>query len=299
VSGTQGGEFVYSSGGTIVEIFTSSGSWIIPAGVTTYQLEGWAGGGGGGGTNGGLDAGAGGGGSEYVKYNSLGGTPGATVDFTVGAAGSGNFGTGSGTAGGNGVWDTTGANLTVHGGQGGGPASNFFAVGGAGGTGNTDADVHHDGGAGGETNPNDLAGGGGGSGGPTAAGNSAAYGSGTGAGAVPDGGPGGNADSAPVTGPGGGGGGYQSSGGGDGYGGQWKVTYTSTSPQLVASIAGAATTDPVAGGPVPEGVSADHVSVTATGSTPATPSGLCVLYYDGGVLYALGPSGNPVAIATT
>ena len=86
ISGTAGGQFAYSSGGTITLVFTSSGSWKIPAGVTTYEVEQWAAGGGGGGTNGSDDAGAGGGGGEYVRYNALSGTPGTTINYTVGAA---------------------------------------------------------------------------------------------------------------------------------------------------------------------------------------------------------------------
>lgn len=34
-------------------------------------------------------------------------------------------------------------------------------------------------------------------------------------------------------------------------------------------------------------------------AVPATPSGGCVLYYKSGALWALGPSGTPVSLATT
>ncbi len=43
----------------------------------------------------------------------------------------------------------------------------------------------------------------------------------------------------------------------------------------------------------------DVVKLAPVGSTPATPASGCLLFYEGGTLYALGPSGNPVAIATT
>jgi hypothetical protein len=39
-------------------------------------------------------------------------------------------------------------------------------------------------------------------------------------------------------------------------------------------------------------------AITVTG-LPATPTGRCLIYYRAGVLYALGPSGTPVALATT
>ena len=41
------------------------------------------------------------------------------------------------------------------------------------------------------------------------------------------------------------------------------------------------------------------LNVASVSSVPATPSGECVLYYKGGALYAMGPSGNPVHLATT
>lgn len=79
-----------------------------------------------------------------------------------------------------------------------------------------------------------------------------------------------------------------------------QLTYTSSSPVLIGSIAGAAgTADPVAGTAYPEGVASDHITLTPVTSVPATPASGCVLYYKSGVLYALGPSGTPVAIATT
>lgn len=53
-----------------------------------------------------------------------------------------------------------------------------------------------------------------------------------------------------------------------------------------------------AGNEWPAGLMAVGVYLTPT-SQPATPSSGCVLYYSGGSLYALGPSGTPVKLATT
>jgi hypothetical protein len=41
------------------------------------------------------------------------------------------------------------------------------------------------------------------------------------------------------------------------------------------------------------------VTLPNTGAVPATPATGCTLYYSGGSLYALGPSGTPVRLATT
>ena len=298
ISGTSGGEFAYSSGGTITNIYTSSGTWKAPAGVTSIRCECWAGGGGGGGTNGAADAGGGGGGGEYAREDTLAVTPGTTYSFTVGSAGTGAGASfGDGGSGGNTVFPGDSVTVTANSGGGGGPAG--FALGGFGGSGSASS-VHFDGGNGASASisSGNLAGGGG-SGGTGSAGNTATSPTGTGAAAVTGGGPGGDFDNSPVAGPGGGGGGFGGFGGADGWAGQISIMYTSSSPQLIASIAGAATTDPVAGAAVLEGVSGDHVNVTSTGLAPATPSGACILYYEGGSLWALGPSGTAVKIATT
>lgn len=68
-------------------IYTSSGTWLCPAGVTSVLVQCWGAGGGGGGGNG--QVGGGGGGGAYAeKIVSV--TPGNSYTVNVGAAGSGN-----------------------------------------------------------------------------------------------------------------------------------------------------------------------------------------------------------------
>jgi hypothetical protein len=62
---------------------------------------------------------------------------------------------------------------------------------------------------------------------------------------------------------------------------------------LLFAVAAAAGTDKF-GNPYGQGVNYPPVS-----SVPATPSKNCLVYYKGGKLYALGPSGTPVVLATT
>ena len=294
ISGTSGGQFAYSSGGTITNVFTTSGTWKAPAGVTSIQCECWAGGGGGGGTNASDNGGGGGGGGEYARENTLAVTPGTTYTFTVGAAGSGGGASFSnGSNGGNTTFPGDSVTVTAHGG-GGGHSASSFGLGGAGGTGSGNS-VHFNGGSG-QSGANISAGGG--SGGTGSAGNPGGA-NGFGAAAVTGGGPGGDLDNSPVTGPGGSGGGYGTFSGADGWAGQIMITYTSSSPQLIASIAGAATTDPVASVNVPEGMASDHYTVSSNASVPGTPSGGGVFWYDGTSLWFKGTSGTAVKIATT
>ena len=66
---------------------------------------------------------------------------------------------------------------------------------------------------------------------------------------------------------------------------------------LVGSAA-AAPGDDGLGNDYPEGVMTPYLNLPDV-PAPATPAGGCILYYSSGVLYALGPSGTPVALATT
>ncbi len=93
-----------------VEIFTSSGTWTAPTGVTVVFLTGVAGGGGGHYNDGGYGGGAG----EAVVRRAYPVTPGSTYTVTVGAAGvGGTSGDTNGSAGGNSVFDS----LTLTGGS--------------------------------------------------------------------------------------------------------------------------------------------------------------------------------------
>lgn len=53
------------------------------------------------------------------------------------------------------------------------------------------------------------------------------------------------------------------------------------------------------GNDYPAGMMTFRVTLTDTAAAPETPSSGCILYYDSGKLYALGPSGTPVLLATT
>jgi hypothetical protein len=83
------------------QIFTSSGTFTIPAGVTSVKVMGVGGGAGGSGGSTGNTGSGGGGGGTFIKWLS-GLTPGNTLIVTVGAAGSGGAASNNpGTAGGN------------------------------------------------------------------------------------------------------------------------------------------------------------------------------------------------------
>lgn len=138
------------------QIFTSSGSFTVPNGITTMYLSGCAAGGGGGaggpgsiGASGAWAAGGGGGGAgQPFQRVAFSVTVGGTISVAIGAAGTGGLASGNnpgnnGTSGGNTVIGGSGFNggtaLTLIGGGGGGGgfavATTGNAVGGAAGAG--------------------------------------------------------------------------------------------------------------------------------------------------------------------
>jgi hypothetical protein len=257
-----------SSGGGTMLAAGASGNFTVPAGITSLTGTLIAGGGGGSVEQ---SVGYGGGGGECV-----------VVTFTV--AGGQNLAYSVGNAGQN----TTFNGVTAHAG---GTATSTAQ--GAGGTGSTAA-IHYDGGAGGPYGgPFDFAGGGGSSAGPMQPGNAGTPG--TGGAAVPGGGAGGDEGFNGSV-PGGGGGGYFTEGGpaGSGAGGRLTLSYASEPEptDLLLAIASMPGSDS-AGNSWGTGLTLESSAV------PATPAAGCILYYNSGTLYAVGPSGNPVAIATT
>jgi hypothetical protein len=106
--------------------FTTSQSWIVPAGVTTVRARVWGGGGAGGNATGAGSAGGGGGGGGFSggKFTV---TPGASVFLTIGTAGL--------TAGQAGGLSSFGSFCSATGGQSGASSFGGFAAGGAGGIG--------------------------------------------------------------------------------------------------------------------------------------------------------------------
>lgn len=112
------------------QIFTVSGTWTQPAGVTKVKVTVVGGGGGGGGTDANASQTGGGGGSGSVAIATL--TVAGNVTVTVGAAGGGGVGNNNGTTGGSSIFSTV-TSIGGSGGSGHGGGSGSGA-GGAGGT---------------------------------------------------------------------------------------------------------------------------------------------------------------------
>ncbi|MFN3753551.1 LamG-like jellyroll fold domain-containing protein [Flavobacterium sp.] len=223
--------FVISLGYTQSQIiYTNSGTFTAPTGVTSIQVEAYgAGGGGGYGGTTNKDGAGGGGGGGYSRNTSIPVTAGTSYTITIGAMGTGATSSASpnGMNGGNTTATFGATTITAYGGIGGFGYSN----GGAGGTGGSGSTFN--GGSGGAGLNGIGSGGGGGAAGPTSNG---------GLGTVPTGGTagGGNAGaggngttassgagSSSITNyGGGGGGGTKNSAGGNGAPGYFKISYT-------------------------------------------------------------------------
>jgi len=261
VSGNTGGIFGYSTGGTTTQTFYANTNWIAPAGVTTIRAEGTAPGGGGAYGTASTKAGGGNGG-DYGQEPNLAVVPGNTYAILIGAVGNqGISGSPAGGDGGDVVIPGSAATLTIKGGKGG--LTNGTHPTQPHGT----STVLHTGGLGYAPTvnggPSGHGGGGGGSAAASANGLNAPN-TGNGAAGTGGGGSGGNGfgggslnDSGDVGAGYGGGGGAGPSGGHVGAQGSpgWaRVTYTPSSPTLVASICGAASLDPVLGTSCPAGI---------------------------------------------
>lgn len=101
------------------DTFTTTGSWTVPAGVTSVTVEIWGAGGGGGGSNSNGIGGSGGGSGAY-STRTVTVSPGANIPFTIGTGGAAGVAAGgNGAAGGNSSITIGGSTLTANGGTGG------------------------------------------------------------------------------------------------------------------------------------------------------------------------------------
>jgi hypothetical protein len=256
-----------------VETFTTSGSWVCPAGVTSVAVECWGGGGGGGSSNSAAAnrAGGGGGGGGYSKSVSVAVTPGNSYNIVVGSGGL----AGSAGAGGAGTSSTfNGATVVAKGGSGGGRGGNGTS--GAGATLGTGGTTFTGGAGAAGVNATGSGGGGGGAG--TTGNGGVASGITAGIGKTIGGGNGGTGVNSTTSGKagstygGGGSGGWQigssEQNGGAGASGLVKITYTCPTYSL-SSTSGSS--------PVTAGSSS---TVTLTSSAAGLPVGTYTVTYN-------------------
>ncbi len=249
------------------QTYTTSGSFITPAGVTTVQVEAYgAGGGGGYGGTSNKQGGGGGGGGGCSVNNSVTVVPGTTYTITVGNAGVGGTSAGAnGTSGGNTTATFFSSTVTATGGA----FGKAYSTGGNGGGGGNGT---KNGGSG--ANGNTTGSGGGGGAGGSANGGAGSIASGGTSGGLSGGAGGAGSTANAAAGSigadygGGGGGGTKSSNGGNGGSGLMKITYTC--PTYALSSTNAA-------GPIC-GVSS--TTVTVTGTTSSLPVGTYTVTYN-------------------
>lgn len=159
------------------QTFTSSGTFTVPAGITTITVECWGGGGAGGGnTSNSVFGGGGGAGGAYAK-KSISVIPGNSYTVTVGG-----IRTGGNAAGGNGnpSWFGTAATVYAEGGAGGAAPNGGTASGGVGSAAASIGDIVYAGGNGANGTSSLSGGGGGGAGSQGPGGNATGITSGTG-----------------------------------------------------------------------------------------------------------------------
>jgi hypothetical protein len=161
------------------QTFTTSGTFTVPAGVTSIQVECWGGGGGGGGNNSTSDGAGGGGGGGYSRAT-LSVISGNSYTVTVGSGGTGGTGAQDGSSGGS-SWFGSTTTILAYGGNGGEERTNNGGDGGTGAglgvvTGTNTARYVGGNGAAGNNNKNGVGGGAGSSAGTSANGNNASSG---------------------------------------------------------------------------------------------------------------------------
>lgn len=257
------------------QTFTASGTFVVPAGVTSVTVQAWGGGGAGGGcTNQSRATGGGGAGGSYTN-STVSVTPGASYTVTVGNGGLGA----SAANGGSGGTSSFGALVTAIGGAGGtrgdnvnlnGPGATATVGvtrnGGAGGTGDATASVSGTSGGGGGgagstgnggNSPGTTGGSGGTGGGGAGADGTNNSGNGTAATALSGGGSGGRSGNTGTN-----------RTGGDGFRGQVIVTWACPTYSLTSTAA----SSPVCGG--------STSTVTLTGSAASLPVGTYTVTYN-------------------
>lgn len=146
------------------QVFTTSGAFTVPTGVTQVSAVVVGGGGGGAGSDGDRNEGNTGGGGGGLAYGTFSVTPGESLTVTVGAGGAGG-----GTGGNGGVGGTTiiarGATTLLSGGGGLGGQERSTAARAGGSSGGTERDGGGSGGSSGSATDNNSGSGGGGAGG--------------------------------------------------------------------------------------------------------------------------------------
>ena len=295
-------------------VFTTSGTWTAPAGVTSVTVQAWGGGGRGGNTTSNTQASGGGGGAFAQKVITV--TPGTTYNVTVGQGGNQTTANGG---------DSFFINNTTILAKGGTAAADNSTTGAAGGSSVLSiGDIVYRGGNGGDrASSNSGAGGGGagtgGNGGDavtTTAGLGTAVGGGDG-GASQTGN--GNGLAGLTIGGGGSGGKGNGRAGGDGARGEVRITFTCPPNTSFAgsnqTLAACATTTTLSGSAVPTGMTGTWtvVSGTATITNPNSPTssvtGLALPATNGGTATAVlrwtidngrcGSSSSDVTITTS
>jgi hypothetical protein len=125
---------IYSGLGQTVQTFSNSGSWTVPADVSSVTVYSWGAGGGGGGS-GVCDCAGGGGGGGAISTKTISVSSGQTYTITIGTAGSaGSTSGGNGGNGGTTTFTGTGGTCSAAGGTGGTGGSSGGGSGGPGGS---------------------------------------------------------------------------------------------------------------------------------------------------------------------
>ncbi len=112
-------------------VITSGTTFTVPAGATTAKVWAIGGGGGGGGSPSADTTSGGGGGAGGVAYQSFSVTPGDTITYSIGAAGTGGVSSSSGISGGTTSVTVGGTTVYAYGGTGGGYNDLLNASGGS------------------------------------------------------------------------------------------------------------------------------------------------------------------------